>query len=86
MKKTGTTEQAVLTNPKPEPNSRNPPSEPTTSLCTAPYSCLSLVACLSSSHAIGRQRYAGLAETSVGQYVCAFRRHYTASSSEGKLA
>uniref|UniRef100_A0A5K3EXV7 Uncharacterized protein n=1 Tax=Mesocestoides corti TaxID=53468 RepID=A0A5K3EXV7_MESCO len=63
MNKTGTTEQALLTNHKPEPQVKRLPSEFTT-LATP-------LIILSSSHAIGTQRDSGLAESSVVQYVCA---------------
>uniref|UniRef100_A0A5K3FBH8 Uncharacterized protein n=1 Tax=Mesocestoides corti TaxID=53468 RepID=A0A5K3FBH8_MESCO len=67
--KTGTTEQAILTNHKPEPQARRLPSESTT-LATQ-------VGCLSSSHAIGTQRDTGLAKASVVQYVCTPRRRHS---------
>uniref|UniRef100_A0A5K3F9D8 Uncharacterized protein n=1 Tax=Mesocestoides corti TaxID=53468 RepID=A0A5K3F9D8_MESCO len=52
------------------------PRWPRRSLYTAPHSCLPLVGCMSSSHAIGSQRDRGLAEASVVQYLCApIRRH-----------
>uniref|UniRef100_A0A5K3FJH2 Ovule protein n=1 Tax=Mesocestoides corti TaxID=53468 RepID=A0A5K3FJH2_MESCO len=62
-KKTGTTEQALFTNHKPELHVRHLPSESTT-LATpliiySPLSCPSLVGCLFSSHAIGTQRNRG---------------------------
>uniref|UniRef100_A0A5K3FV40 Secreted protein n=1 Tax=Mesocestoides corti TaxID=53468 RepID=A0A5K3FV40_MESCO len=66
INKTGTTEQALLTNQKPEPHIRHLPSEPTmlaTPLiiyCSGP--CPSLVGCLPFSHSIGSQRDTGLAE------------------------
>uniref|UniRef100_A0A5K3EUF1 Secreted protein n=1 Tax=Mesocestoides corti TaxID=53468 RepID=A0A5K3EUF1_MESCO len=47
------------------------------SLYTVPYSCLSLVGCISSSHATGMRRDRGLAEVSVVQYVCAQRNTVT---------
>uniref|UniRef100_A0A5K3EG47 Uncharacterized protein n=1 Tax=Mesocestoides corti TaxID=53468 RepID=A0A5K3EG47_MESCO len=66
MKKTGTTEQALLTNQKPEPHVMrfhpSPRCWPCRSLYTTPQSCPSLVGCLPSSHAIGTQRDTGLAE------------------------
>uniref|UniRef100_A0A5K3FPT7 Uncharacterized protein n=1 Tax=Mesocestoides corti TaxID=53468 RepID=A0A5K3FPT7_MESCO len=66
MKKTGTTEQVLLTNHKtahtPGAFYPSPPRWPRRSLYTAPQSCSSLVGCLSSSHAIGTQRETGLVE------------------------
>uniref|UniRef100_A0A5K3G0W7 Uncharacterized protein n=1 Tax=Mesocestoides corti TaxID=53468 RepID=A0A5K3G0W7_MESCO len=65
-KKTGTTEQALLTNQRPEPHvgafHPSPPRWPHRSLHTAPQSGPSLVCCISSSDAIGTQRHTGLAE------------------------
>uniref|UniRef100_A0A5K3FYB3 SLC26A/SulP transporter domain-containing protein n=1 Tax=Mesocestoides corti TaxID=53468 RepID=A0A5K3FYB3_MESCO len=60
-----TTEQALLTNHKPEPHVRHHPFE-STKLATplfyaAPLSCPSLVGCLSFSHVIGTQIVTGLA-------------------------
>uniref|UniRef100_A0A5K3F4B6 Uncharacterized protein n=1 Tax=Mesocestoides corti TaxID=53468 RepID=A0A5K3F4B6_MESCO len=66
IKETGTTEQALLTNRKPEPHFSafhpSPPRWPRRPLYTAPQWCPSLVGCLSSSHAIGTQRDTELAE------------------------
>uniref|UniRef100_A0A5K3G077 Uncharacterized protein n=1 Tax=Mesocestoides corti TaxID=53468 RepID=A0A5K3G077_MESCO len=80
-KETGKTDKALLANHKPEPYVRRRPSESTTrllrrSLYTASQTCLSLVGCPSSSHAIGTQRAGGLAEASVVQYVCTLTRRY----------
>uniref|UniRef100_A0A5K3FJC2 Glycolipid transfer protein domain-containing protein n=1 Tax=Mesocestoides corti TaxID=53468 RepID=A0A5K3FJC2_MESCO len=76
MKKTGTTEEALLTNHKPETHVRRRPSESTMwlhrSLYTAFKSCLSLVDFLSSLCATGTQRNRELAEASVVKYNCAF--------------
>uniref|UniRef100_A0A5K3G0V3 Uncharacterized protein n=1 Tax=Mesocestoides corti TaxID=53468 RepID=A0A5K3G0V3_MESCO len=65
-KNTGSTEQALLTNRKPEPRVRRLPSE-STALATPLIiycisSCPSLVGCLPFPHAIGSQRDTGLAE------------------------
>uniref|UniRef100_A0A5K3FGV0 Uncharacterized protein n=1 Tax=Mesocestoides corti TaxID=53468 RepID=A0A5K3FGV0_MESCO len=65
----------AVTNRKPEPQVRRRPSESTTlATSTTLYSCLSLVGCITSSHAIGTQGDCGLAEASVVQYVCALIR------------
>uniref|UniRef100_A0A5K3FWT4 Ovule protein n=1 Tax=Mesocestoides corti TaxID=53468 RepID=A0A5K3FWT4_MESCO len=76
MKKTGTTEQALLTNHNPEPHVRRRLSESATPATLPIIYCCSFmsfsVGCLSSSRVIGTQRDIGLAETSVVQYVCAF--------------
>uniref|UniRef100_A0A5K3FG30 Uncharacterized protein n=1 Tax=Mesocestoides corti TaxID=53468 RepID=A0A5K3FG30_MESCO len=60
MKETGLTEQALLTNHKPEPRR---------SLYTTSQTCLSLVGCLTSSQAIGTQIDRVLAEATVVQNV-----------------
>uniref|UniRef100_A0A5K3EGR4 Tumor necrosis factor alpha-induced protein 2 n=1 Tax=Mesocestoides corti TaxID=53468 RepID=A0A5K3EGR4_MESCO len=64
-KKTGTTEQSLLTNHKPEPHVRrfhpSPPRWPRRSLYTASHPCPSLVGCLHFPHAVGPQRDTGLA-------------------------
>uniref|UniRef100_A0A5K3FX70 Uncharacterized protein n=1 Tax=Mesocestoides corti TaxID=53468 RepID=A0A5K3FX70_MESCO len=49
----------------------SPQYRPHCSIYTAPHSCLSLVGCVSSSHAIGTQTDPGLAKASIVQYVCA---------------
>uniref|UniRef100_A0A5K3G1B9 Uncharacterized protein n=1 Tax=Mesocestoides corti TaxID=53468 RepID=A0A5K3G1B9_MESCO len=67
MKKTGTTDKALLTNQKPEPQVSRLPSKtprwPRLSLYTASHPCPSLVGCLPFPHAIGSQRDTGLAES-----------------------
>uniref|UniRef100_A0A5K3FCM4 Uncharacterized protein n=1 Tax=Mesocestoides corti TaxID=53468 RepID=A0A5K3FCM4_MESCO len=73
MKKTGTTEQALLTSHKPEPQVRSLPSLTrairSTHTTLASHSYPSLVGSLSSSHVIGTQIDTELAEASV-KYVC----------------
>uniref|UniRef100_A0A5K3G1N3 Ovule protein n=1 Tax=Mesocestoides corti TaxID=53468 RepID=A0A5K3G1N3_MESCO len=61
-KKTGTTEQALLTNQKPEPHVRCLPSESTTLATPLIIYCTSVVDCLPFPHAIGSQRDTVLAE------------------------
>uniref|UniRef100_A0A5K3FPY3 Uncharacterized protein n=1 Tax=Mesocestoides corti TaxID=53468 RepID=A0A5K3FPY3_MESCO len=73
MKETGTTEEAILTNHKPESDVNRLQSPP---LHTASHTCLPLVGCRSSSHVIRSQRDKGLAEASVVQYTCALIRRY----------
>uniref|UniRef100_A0A5K3G1H6 Tick transposon n=1 Tax=Mesocestoides corti TaxID=53468 RepID=A0A5K3G1H6_MESCO len=53
---------------KPDPHARR------RSLYTPSQTCLPLFGCLSSSHAIGTQKFRGLAETIVVEYVCALNR------------
>uniref|UniRef100_A0A5K3F6G9 Uncharacterized protein n=1 Tax=Mesocestoides corti TaxID=53468 RepID=A0A5K3F6G9_MESCO len=74
MKKTGTTEQALLTNHKPEPHVRRRPSESTTLAAQLIIYPASLIDCIYSSHSIGTQGNRGLAEVGVVQYICAHRR------------
>uniref|UniRef100_A0A5K3FIT3 Uncharacterized protein n=1 Tax=Mesocestoides corti TaxID=53468 RepID=A0A5K3FIT3_MESCO len=66
MKKTATTERALLTNHKPETQVRRRPPESITLATPLIIYC--------SSFAIGSQRNRGLAEASVVQNVCALRR------------
>uniref|UniRef100_A0A5K3F4E7 Uncharacterized protein n=1 Tax=Mesocestoides corti TaxID=53468 RepID=A0A5K3F4E7_MESCO len=69
VKKTGTTEQALLTNHEPQSHSKAAHPSPSRwsrrSLYTAPHSWLSLVSCLSSSHALRTQRDRGLAKAGI---------------------
>uniref|UniRef100_A0A5K3FBC0 Ovule protein n=1 Tax=Mesocestoides corti TaxID=53468 RepID=A0A5K3FBC0_MESCO len=70
----------LLTNHKPKSHVRSSPFESTT-LATSLFiyysSFVSLVDCISSSHAIGSQSDRGLSENSVIQNVCALiRRHW----------
>uniref|UniRef100_A0A5K3F4J1 Uncharacterized protein n=1 Tax=Mesocestoides corti TaxID=53468 RepID=A0A5K3F4J1_MESCO len=64
MKKTGTKDQALLTNHV----HPSPPRWQRCSLCTTSQTCLSLVGSLPSSHATGKQKDRGLAEAGVVQY------------------
>uniref|UniRef100_A0A5K3FXS6 Uncharacterized protein n=1 Tax=Mesocestoides corti TaxID=53468 RepID=A0A5K3FXS6_MESCO len=59
---TGTTEQALMTNLKPEPLVRRIPSKSTTLATPLIIYCSSFDGCLSSWHGIGTQRDTGLAE------------------------
>uniref|UniRef100_A0A5K3FZJ5 Secreted protein n=1 Tax=Mesocestoides corti TaxID=53468 RepID=A0A5K3FZJ5_MESCO len=81
---------ALFTNHKPEPHARlQPSSQPHSlrdSLRTTSHACLSLVYCISTSHAIERQRGRVLAEVSVVHYACALLRSLTASTSGVKMS
>uniref|UniRef100_A0A5K3F8U0 Fructose-bisphosphate aldolase n=1 Tax=Mesocestoides corti TaxID=53468 RepID=A0A5K3F8U0_MESCO len=65
VNKTGAAELELLTNHKPEPHVKRHPPHCLRLLYTVSHACLSLVGCISSSHAIGTQRDRGLAEARV---------------------
>uniref|UniRef100_A0A5K3EVJ3 Kinesin motor domain-containing protein n=1 Tax=Mesocestoides corti TaxID=53468 RepID=A0A5K3EVJ3_MESCO len=81
MRKTGTTDRALLTIHMPEPNVRHRRSESTTlaahTLLTDFQTCLSLVGFLFSSRSVGSQRDRGMAKASMIHYVCALKIRYT---------
>uniref|UniRef100_A0A5K3FFB0 Optic atrophy 3 protein homolog n=1 Tax=Mesocestoides corti TaxID=53468 RepID=A0A5K3FFB0_MESCO len=55
---------------------QSPPHWLCRSLYSAPHSCLFLVGCISSSHAIGTHRDRGLADVSIEQYVRVSKRQH----------
>uniref|UniRef100_A0A5K3FHW8 Secreted protein n=1 Tax=Mesocestoides corti TaxID=53468 RepID=A0A5K3FHW8_MESCO len=55
----------------------NPPHWSRRSIYKAPHTCLSMVGCITTLHAIGTQIDTGLAEVSVVQYVRALIRRHT---------
>uniref|UniRef100_A0A5K3FUA3 Ovule protein n=1 Tax=Mesocestoides corti TaxID=53468 RepID=A0A5K3FUA3_MESCO len=77
-KKTGKTEQALLTNYKPEPHIRSGSSEPTTLATPLNIYCTSFVS-FSGWLPIFLQRDRGSAEANVVQYASALIRRYTST-------